>query len=378
MGGRGDILRPWMVGIVGSVLGAAFLVQAVVGSDGDPTVFLNVGVDNRDIIEFANSQLGSVSLIPEAGHDGKFFFIQATDPWITEPGIYLRLLDRPTYRAGRVAYPALAGGFGAFPVAWLPWSLAITNVLAMGLGTWATSRLAVHHGLTPLYGVAFLANPGVFNEFFISGSGVLALALALAGLVASEHGRWKIAATVLAFAVLAREVMMLWVLGAAAWWWRNGQKRTGLAVVSVSATVWSAWMAWVWFRLGSDSSAAASIGVPFVGIAQASRGWLAAPGVDLLVSGLLVAAGLLIAVKAVRAPGLLTWSAAGFVIMAPILTRPIWQRYFDSTRALSPLFTVAVLLLALAVRERTSSGRGTVMASHTQDGDDRRTLRHER
>ena len=344
-------IRPGMMGVVGLALGAMLMGGALATADGDPTIFLNIGEASPEVAAYAERSVGPVVLLPGLGHDGRFFFVQAADPWITRPETYRSTLDRPTYRAGRVAYPMLASGFGLVPVSWLPWTLAVTNVFALGLGTWAAARLSERLGLSPLYGLAFLANPGVLNAFFVSGAGIVALAFGLWGISALYGGRWGVAAGVLGVAVLAREVMILTVVGVAVWLWRRS--RVGAVMVAgVPALAMSGWTAWVWSRLGIDGSARASIDGPFVGLVQAADGWFRDPGADLVMGLLVIGAGIAVAVAAFRRPGYLSWGSVGFVLLAPMLSRPVWQQEFDVSRALAPVLTAAFLLCAAEVRRR--------------------------
>ncbi len=341
------------MGLFGVFIGLLMMVQALSAAGGNASVFLKIGESSTAIAEFAEAEIGPVLLLPDLGHDGRFFFVQASDPWITQPDVYTRLLDRPTYRAGRVAYPMVAGGFGLAPVSWLPWTLPLTNVLALGFGSWATAHLADRLRLTPLYGLAFLANPGVFNEFFISGGGVVATAAAIGALVAVIDRRWLLAPCGFCLAVLSREVMVLVVLGSALWLWRRDRLRA-IVLVTVPSSALVAWTAWVWVRLGPDRSSVSLFDWPFRGFVQAARGWVQDPGADLAMGLVVLIAVTVVAVAARRRRDLLSWATFGFVVLAPFLIRPVWQKHFDLSRALAPLLTVAVLLVAQRGRQEVT------------------------
>ena len=332
------------MGVIGILIGAVLMGGGLVATGGDPTVFLRIGEASPGVATFAEQTVGPVVLLPQLGHDGRFFFVQAADPWITDPDLYQTTLDFPAYRARRVGYPLLAGGFGLFPVRFLPWTLAIVNVAAFGLGTWVTSRLAGRLGLSPLFGLAFLANPGMFNEFFVSGAGIVALAFGLWGIEAAYGERWWLAGGLFVGAALAREVMLLTVFGVAALLFVR--RRSALLPVLVPPmVVEAAWTSWVWWRLGADvSGARVQIGVPFVGLSRAVTGWLNQPGIELAMAAVLVTAGIVVLTAAIRRPGYLSWGTVGFALVAPLLSRVVWQQTFDMSRALAPLFTAAVLL----------------------------------
>jgi hypothetical protein len=99
----------WLVGIValGLVAGACTWVLSRV--DWDATVFIGFGEDAPATRAYAEDRLGTVYLRGDQGHDGKFFFIQANDPWVLAPENNAAVLDRPLYRSQRMLYPVLAG-----------------------------------------------------------------------------------------------------------------------------------------------------------------------------------------------------------------------------------------------------------------------------
>ncbi len=334
-----------VMGLVGAGIGLVLMAQALAAVGWDASVFLNIGESSPEVRALAERYLGSVVLLPQLGHDGRFFFVQAIDPWIEDPGSYRAMLDFPAYRARRLAYPALVGVFGLLPVKAIPWMMALVNVAGLGLGSWATSRLALRLGCPAWLGLAFVANPGMFNEFFVSGAGIVALALALWGIDAVDRGRWWVAGSVLTGAVLAREVMLLTVVGLAVNAWR-ARRRGWWRVAALPVIVWGGWAAWVWARLGVDTSGArAALGWPFIGIAAAVRGWASAPGIEIGMASVLAAASVVVVVSAVRTRNLVAWGTVGFALLAPFLSRLVWQQSFDMSRALAPVFTAAVLLV---------------------------------
>lgn len=347
-----------LVGLLGVLVGGVLMFQTLAAADGNPTVFLRIGEATPEVEALAEGYFESVVLLPQLGHDGRFFFVQATDPWIGHPDEYRRLLDFPAYRARRVAFPLLAGGFGILPGGLIPWGMAVVNVAALGIGAWGTARLAEGLGLSPLFGFAFLANPGMFNEFFVSGAGILALAGGVWGIVAVSEGRWGLAAAAFVGAVLAREVMMLTVAGVVVWLWAHNRRRAvWVAAAPVLALV--GWSAWVWIRLGPDVGGSRSVlAWPFVGLARALGGWLSGSTGDLVMGLVMIAAAALVARCAFTRPGPLSWGTVGFALMAPLLSRVVWQRAFDISRALAPLFTAAVLLVAAARAGAPQPGSG--------------------
>ncbi len=337
--------------VIAFLAGALICVAGLRAFDWDPSVFLHLGVDDRATVDFARDRLGSVVVFPGKGHDGKFFFVQATDPWLRDSELLLELLDRPAYRAQRFLYPAV-GWLGSPLGPWgVVWALLVVNVVWLGLGTWATAELGRQLEISPWWGLAFGLNPGMLSELVIDGSGLMAWGLGVAGLLAVTRRRHGKAVLCFAGAALAREAMVLVALGVALYlWWR--QSKPALHLVVVPATAVASWGLYVRWRLGLAPSTfdSQSLGAPLEGFTQALRSWPAAPLSLLmgLASALLV---IMVLYQAVAKASLLVWSGVGFALMAPFLASAVWLNIFDISRALAPLYTT----FALAAARRTAT-----------------------
>jgi hypothetical protein len=351
----GAFRGPLWVAALGVALGCTFSLNALRAFDWDPSVFLHVGRDDSVGLRYARQHLGTVKETTALGHDGKYFFIQAHDPLLLNGELHAQYLDLPAYRGQRMLYPLLAapallGGEWA-----LAWALIVVNLAAIGLGTWATSRLAVLMGASPWWGLAFALNPGVIFEVFIDGSGALAWGLALVGLVALQKGRPRPASLALAVAALARETMLIVAVGAALWesyrrrpdWWLL------VAVPGSAVGVWGLYVRWR-LALPPWTYGGQGLGRPFGGLLQAAQRWPSEPSLHMVVG--LVATVLVIAtlLQAVLRPSLISYAVVGFALLAPFMTWQVWLYYFDITRAIAPLMTSFVL--ATVGRDVLASG----------------------
>ena len=339
------------VGIVGLAMGLVYASAELAPVDWDPAGVIGVGEEDAIRIQYAESVFGrEIPLTGTVGHDGRFFFIQSMDPLLLRPGDHAAFLDRPTYRSQRVLYPALAGLAGPFGPDAVAWAMIAVNVAAFAVGTVGTARLASSFGLSPWWGLTFAFNPGVRFELDIAGAGVVAFAAVVWGLVLLREGRVRGAAGTFALAVLAREVMIVAALGAALAK-GVGSRRDRLTVVAVPAVAGAAWWGYVQLRAGDFPSEAAvqEIGPPLEGFIGAFRLWVEQPGINMVMGLTYLMLAVLMVMRAVRRRTLLEMPAAGFGLLAVLLTRQVWVQHFDISRALSPLLTLFLLSLAVSV-----------------------------
>lgn len=353
MEGGSNRRKAMTVGAAGLLIGLAYALRLLVPDSWDPSVFVAFGELSTVETEYGQELLGEVVTRPQLGHDGRFFFAQANDPFYFQPEKHAVVLDRPIHRAQRMLYPTLAGLFGLLPPAGVVWGMLVVNLLALGAGSLLVGLIAAGRNRSLWLGLAFALNFALINEIDIGGAGVVAAAFAVAGVLAWERGRQGWAAVAISCAVLSREVMaMTWlgliVLTALR---RGRQSRILLTLPPITAVAWRVYVTW---RLSSISPAAGigesleSFSLPFVGLARAVRTWLEDP-LDLALNAVVLVVLVVFAIRAVRSRDALAWGSVGFVALAPFLSYPIWAEPYDISRAVAPVFTAyAVLLLAPA------------------------------
>ena len=332
--------------VAASLLVGAMVIGATLAShDGDITGLMKFGdaPAARSVARHASDEIGREVVTVGEGHDGMYFFLQALDPLLLAPDEHAALLDRPVYRGQRMLFPLIAGGGGLVPASALPWTMAFANLFAIGLGTSATARLARRLGGSEWWGLAFALNVGIVFEFDISGAGILAFAAALWGTVALEEGDDRRAAAWFTAAVLAREVMFLFLAGALLL--RLVRTRRIPWLIGIPPTVAAlGWAVYLRARLteGAGVDEVQEFGVPFAGMAQAFDNWIENP-VDLAVIAALVAVMPLLVIRAVRRPSYLGWGSIGFVVLGAFFSRQVWWRFFDISRAVAPVITAYLL-----------------------------------
>ena len=203
--------------MVAAAIGVLIVITALLRHDGDIAGLVKFGAEEPVAARTAHVEevLGrDVATVGVLGHDGSMFFLQALDPFFLDPDEHAVHLDRPEYRAQRMLFPLLAGFGGLLPPEAVLWSMAVVNIAAISLGSLGTARIAGQLGGSLWLGLAFAVNPGIIFEFDISGAGILAFTCAIWGTVEILSDRPRRATAWFLAAVLAREVMLLYVAGA--------------------------------------------------------------------------------------------------------------------------------------------------------------------
>jgi hypothetical protein len=335
-----------VVGLVGLAIAAGFALRVLAPHGLNPTIFLALGEDSHVQTSYARDLLGDVVTRPDLGHDGRFFFPQANDPWYLDPQMHAAVLDRPVYRGQRMLFPMLAGGFGLFPPHAVAWAMLITNVVAFGLGTLLAARLAQTWGASPWLGLAIPLNIGLIFELDIGGAGVLAYVLCVAAVCSLSRGREWPAATLLAGAALSREVMLLFAAGLLVVYWLREHRFQWrlLALPLIAIGIWH-----IYLRIQLEGVVGAGGGreafaPPFVGMWQAFMLWAEEPA-DLFLGVTMLAVVVVFTLRAFRSRQPLAWGALPFVALATTLSVYVWREPVDLFRALAPVFTAYAFIL---------------------------------
>jgi hypothetical protein len=341
---------PWVVGVVGLMIVGTFALRILIPSGMDPTVFLALGEESPVQTAYAEGLLGEVATRPDnLGHDGRFFFAQANDPWYLEPERNAAVLDRPIYRGQRMLFPMIAGGFGMFPPGVVVWTMLATNLLAMAIGAWLAARLAASWGTSTWLGLSVPLNIGLLFELDIGGAGILAYTLCLGALLALVNERIALASLLFGGAALSREVMVAFAVGVFLLWWLEERRLMWRIVITpfIAVTVWYVYLSFRLTGVPGAGGGTENFTVPFVGIFEAFQSWIRDT------SNLLVNLSLLVLIVAftplaLRSRVPIAWGALPFIAVATVLSVYVWLEPFNFTRALAPVFTAAPFLIALS------------------------------
>ena len=329
---------PLVVGALGLLVGVVYVVRIMIPSGMDPTIMLAFGADSPVQSTYARALIGDVTVRDDFGHDGQVFFIHANDPWFLHPLSHAIHMDRPIYRGQRMGYPTIASGLGLFPPEVVIWTLPLVNVLALGAGSMASSRLAQVLGGSTWLGLAFCLNLGVLSEVDISGGGAVALAFGVWGVLAAEQGRMWPAAGALTGAALSRETMLASVVVLAWILWR---RRIHLSWIVLALPI-SAVLLWgIYVRLRLSGLPSTGIrefaAFPLAGPLEAFPFWRNEP-LNMLMIAAFLAVCLAFTIRAVRSQQLLAWWALPTLLIAAVLSVSVWRYPYDIARVLAPVF----------------------------------------
>jgi hypothetical protein len=344
------------VAAVSIVFSSLIAIRVLSEVDWDATIFVAFGEEAIPTREYAEARLGDVYLRAAQGHDGKFFFVQSNDPWVLDPGENAEVLDRPLYRSQRMLYPVLAGGAGLFGPEVIVWAMLVVNIIAMGVGTWVTARIAMEMGGSPWWGLAFAFNLGFISEVNIGGAGVVAAAAAFGAVLVFMRDKVAAGIALLAVAALSREAMLLAAAGVALWLWLDQRRRTAVMTALIPGLAVLSWAAYLRLRIGEGvvTAQVQEIGWPFVGFVEAFQSWVGDP-VDLAVGVAMMILFVLFTRRVLVSRHLVGWAFVGFVLLGIVFTEQVWHSYFDITRAVAPIITSFVLLVFLGSKGSSES-----------------------
>jgi hypothetical protein len=309
------------------------------GARSNPLSYIQPG-EQGPSIAIIHHDFPEVEIPAGLGLDGQQYYAIARNP--THLHELAPLLDRPRYRLQRPLLPWLAwaahptgGGYS------LAWTFVVLEVLIILGGSIATGVLAVQFGGRPWVAAVFALSPGAWWSLRTSGSDALALALAIAAMALAYRYRWVAAVLCGIGAALAKEVILIVLLGWAIW----QRKRAAWLVVAVPAAVAMAW--WLFLKVSlPGNERIGELAPPFVGWWDAiTLRWVhdkelvgAFAGIGSAVIGI----GALVWRK-LRHP--LGWAVLLSIVFAIVGNRDVIGNNYGSTRTLMPIWVLGLVML---------------------------------
>ncbi|MFN0170148.1 MAG: hypothetical protein ACKV22_27325 [Bryobacteraceae bacterium] len=346
-----NLYLPFLVGLAASALALGWMALTVVYNHrGDwsalfytgSTVRVPAAIDFERTYQFPRSP----------GFDGQFYHFIAHDPWITRG--FDRNVDNPRLRWRRILLPGLAWMFAAGNDEGIDAGFVATILLFVALGAMWVGRHAGVAGLSPAWGLLFLAVPATIVSLDRMTVDVALCALCAAFAVyATPQPAWRMLGPVLAAAPLARETGLCLPVAYALYALRRKQWRdAGIAVLtSLPAGLWT-----LYVHAHTAADLTKWTGFPLAGlIARTAHPFPYATPTDWLkqaamldfiaILGMWLALALAVQAFLLRGPGPLELACGLFAAAAIALSKPdIWTEAYAFTRTQSPL----LLCLALA------------------------------
>jgi hypothetical protein len=221
--------------LLGTIVISVWVLFDVERSGRNALNFIQPGERGPSVTAF-HQDFPTTELPNGLGLDGQQFYVIGRNPF--HPTQVAPLLDRPRYRLQRPLLPLLAwalhptgGGYG------LVWAFVAIGILAIFVGSLATGALAVLLGGRPWLALVFAITPGAWFSLRASVADALALALAIAALALAHRGRGRAAIACGIAAVLAKEVILVVLIG----WAISRRRRDDYLLAVIPAAVAAAW-----------------------------------------------------------------------------------------------------------------------------------------
>ncbi len=292
------------------------------------------------------------------GHDGQQFYAIARDPLHLDR--VSRSLDRPRYRLQRPLFPVLAWLFhpsGGGPG--LIWALFGVGVAGLLLTAVSTGALVATLGARDLVAVLLAAVVpllgGSLVSLRITVADTLALGLALSAVVLVVRGHLRLAVVAGVLAVLAKESVLLILVGYALW----RRDRRAAVLVGVPVVVGLTWALWVRsFAPARHDPQVMEFGLPLRGLVDGAHFWLTRPNLGVLPSVSVIVAVVLgiwaLARGGLRSP--LGWMVALQLLLLAVVSIRVLDIFTNAARTVMPLTVVA--LVGLLTEARGGEGPG--------------------
>jgi hypothetical protein len=346
---RGQLRRVVVLALIGTAITAGVVLRLNLDVDHDVVGLMTPGAQSPAAPVIRHDFPG-YALHEGIGHDGQAFYAIAREPMHLRDAA--QWTDRPRYRLQRILLPVLAwsthpqgGGRG---LVLSLWGWAALGVALTGLGaallahSLGASRRAVE-------GLALFAPflPAAFATLDLSVADELALGLALVALALDRMDNKRGALATAVLAVLAKETMLLVLLG----WALTRGRHTLLRLVAVPAAVAGGW--WLvlhfWFSNSREPSEEFSV---VGGLLRALRIWFDGGS---RIAGVVVAAGVMAAAFVLLRRGLRSPLGGAIVIqlaLVPFLSAVVLAGDWNGPRATAPLLLLSIIAMTVPAQTR--------------------------
>jgi hypothetical protein len=208
--------------------------------------------------------------VPGGGYDGQFYWAIAVDPLATRS--LHRDIDKPSYRYGHPLYGWLGWLFSAGRPRAVPAALAAIGLVSLFAAASAAAALGLRCGRNGWDGLFVALNLGLISSAAHDVAEPLAAALLLGAVFAYVREQRAAAWVCLALLPLAKEPLLLVLLGVVAW--ELAQRRPRVAAQFATAAI-PAFLWWTYARIHLGAwftSGDTALGEPLAGWRRALSG----------------------------------------------------------------------------------------------------------
>lgn len=348
-----------VLALFGAAITAGVMLRLNLAVDHDVVTLITPGAQSP-AAPVIRHDFPAYALHEGVGHDGQAFYAIAREPMHLRDAA--QWTDRPRYRLQRILLPVLAwsthpqgGGRGLVVSLWT-WAAVGVALTGLGAALLAHSLGASRRAVEALALCAPLL-PAAFATLDLSVADELALGLVLVALALDSLGHERGALATAVLAVLAKEAMLLVLLG---WAFTRG-RRVMLRLVGVPAAVAAGW--WlvlrVWFASSREPSEEFSV---VGGLVRAVRIWV---GGGSRMSGVIVAASVAAAAFVLLRRGLrspLGGPIAAQLALVPFLSAVVLTGDWNGPRATAPLLLLSIIAMTVPARATAVEPRSDTCA----------------
>lgn len=208
------------------------------------------------------------------GYDGQFAYYIAVSP---NPRDVAAHLDVPAYRYQRILYPLTARALGFGMPEFIPWTLILLNLAALGLGTWAVASWLTMTGSAAYYALPFGLWVGLIGSTGTDLNEPLACALIAGAWLARTNARYRLGALLLTLSLFAKETSLLFWAAAMIEDVLQKRWRGSASWMGFGAAIFAGWQIWLYatfgdFGIGAGGAMATPFEwIPFMGLARVGQ-----------------------------------------------------------------------------------------------------------
>ncbi|MBI5970625.1 MAG: hypothetical protein HY884_05675 [Deltaproteobacteria bacterium] len=209
-------------------------------------------------------QKGMVVFGDKGGYDGQAYYLAAMDPFMSE-GVY-----KDAYRQQRILYPVAARVLALGNAQWLPYSMFLVNIIALGAGMVFFIAILRHYGASSYWSFFYgLAPPSIMTIQYDLPSPLSIALIVSAVYFYVVKKSLVVTAVFMALAFLTREDSVMALIPMLVWDYQKEKKFSRIAVLLSALVPFFLWQFFIAYRLGdlpAGASATVINPIPFYGI----------------------------------------------------------------------------------------------------------------